>query len=123
MLYHSILEGVWIAAMNINAENIFSLNVPDAYDCFVERYHANFQVIRLRAESFTPQPPPAENSIEFVFTGVLYFEGAMNWTGANICIASRRECYELLIRAKLLDNSHPHYSNNIVWLTIIFHEL
>ena len=93
--------------MNISAENIFSLSTPDGYDCFVERYHANFQVIRLWAECFLPNPPPAEHSLEFVFTGVLYFEGALNWTGANVCIASRRECYELLVSAKLIDASAP----------------
>jgi hypothetical protein len=88
--------------MNLAAENIFALSQPDCYDCFVERYHSSFQVIRIRIERFSSMPLPAQNLMELVFTGVLYFEGALTWTGANFCIAAREACYETLYRAQIL---------------------
>jgi len=88
-------------------ENIFNLTDPDAYDCYIERYHSSFQVLRMRAERFATMPLPSENMIEFIFTGILYVEGSLNWSGANVCIAPREDCLDLLYRTKIVDNSTP----------------
>lgn len=86
-------------------ENIFNLNMPEAYDCYVERYHSSLHVLRLRAVRMENTPPSNENMLEFVFTDVLYFNGTLNWSGANICIAPREECFKILDRAAHFDNA------------------
>jgi len=90
-----------------NLENIFNLNQPELYDCYVERYHSSFHVVRIRAERFESALGATENLLEMVFTDVLYFEGPFHWTGANMCIAPRDTCLAKLFMARLLTDDSP----------------
>ena len=83
-------------------DNIFNLSTPTDYDCYVERYHSSFHVVRIRAERIESALGATENLLEMVFTDVLYFEGPFHWTGANICIAPRDLCLDVLYEARLL---------------------
>jgi hypothetical protein len=56
-------------------DNIFNLSQPELYDCYVERYHSSFHVVRIRAERIESALGETENLLEMVFTDVLYFEG------------------------------------------------
>ena len=103
----AIVEGKKQQKMTLFTENIFNLNDPDAYDCYIERYHASFQMLRIRAERFATMPLPSENMVDFIFTGVLYIEGSLNWSGANVCIASRQDCLDMLYKSKIVDDSTP----------------
>jgi len=84
-------------------ENIFNLPDPNFYDCFVERYHSNFQVLRLRLERIANTPPAAFRLAEMIFSDVLYFEGAFNWTGAGVNIAPMETCLQQLYRAGIFE--------------------
>lgn len=86
-------------------ENIFNLNNPSVYDCYVERYQSSLHVLRIRADRMEHIPPSSENMLEFIFTDVLYFSGTFNWSGANICIAPRDECLKILDRAGVFDTA------------------
>ena len=83
-------------------ENIFNLSQPELYDCYIERYHSSFHVVRIRAERIDVSPGDTETLLEMVFTDVLYFEGPFHWTGANICIEPRDTCLDTLLSARLL---------------------
>ena len=85
-----------------NLDNIFNLKQPELYDCYVERYHSSFHVVRIRAERFESELREAENLLEMVFTDVLYFEGPFLWTGANVCIAQRETCLDMLFESRLM---------------------
>jgi hypothetical protein len=86
-------------------ENLFQLPQPDLYDCYVERYQSNFQTLRLRVERFPEQPLPDRNIMEIVFTGCLYFRGALHWSGANIHIEPRQACAQVLLAEHLVNQN------------------
>jgi len=93
--------------MVTNLDNIFNLSQPEFYDCYVERYHSSFHVVRIRAERFESELRDSENLLEMVFTDVLYFEGPFHWTGANVRIAPRDTCLDVLYAARLLNDQSP----------------
>lgn len=85
--------------MKIARRNIFFLPDPPLYDCFIERYQSNFLTLRIRVERFPNKPLPERNIMELVFTSVLFYEGATNWTGCDVCIASQNDLLEWLYRS------------------------
>lgn len=93
--------------MSHSRENIFNLFEPQSFDCYVERYHSNLHVLRIRAERIGPPLQDVENEIEIIFADTLYYEGAFSWTGANFCIAAPEECLQTLEKAGMMGSDSP----------------
>lgn len=89
--------------MPLVQDNILNLPQPHYYDCYVDRYHASFHTIRIRMERFQEHALTGWNSLEVVFSGALFFEGAFNWTGGNIGIAESDDCLAVLNYAGILN--------------------
>jgi hypothetical protein len=79
----------------IDRRNIFNLEDPRYYHCYVERYQSNLHVLRIRAQRFANEFFPSHNDLELVFTSVLYFNGLLDWDGINVCLAEQEDCLRL----------------------------
>jgi hypothetical protein len=76
--------------------NAFHIKQPQLYRCHVYRYHSTLSRLYIRALKND------ETAFYLLFSDVGYFEGALNWQGANFRIAPPRDCMALMQKAGLL---------------------
>jgi hypothetical protein len=85
--------------MDYPSKNIFNLVDPQRYECNIWSFRVNHRVLLIRADKdkFNNQ------TCYLSFTEVLYFEGPLNWIGADFCIGKADECIKLLGRRGFKD--------------------
>lgn len=78
--------------------NLFNIATPELYRCQVYRYFNGLS--RLYIALFKPyQNVPA---LYLLFSDVGYFEGPVNWQGANFDIAPAQDCIDLMLRCGII---------------------
>lgn len=88
------------------SENILDLPEPSEYSCRLWRYYAGhsmlvFRVAEIADFNFNP--------FFIVFENVQYFETKMNASGANICIASLEDCFEMMKQIKMIPDDETQF--------------
>lgn len=81
-------------------QNIFNLDEPDQYECFVRRFyigHGTLTVVIRRKDNRTANR-------YLVFSSVEYFSGAIRWYGANFTIKPDDEALALLRKVERFEN-------------------
>ncbi|MBZ0295942.1 MAG: hypothetical protein K8L99_25505 [Anaerolineae bacterium] len=93
--------------------NIFDLKAPELYRCQVYRYFNGLS--RLYVGVFKPyQSVPA---FYFLFSDVGYFEGPVNWQGADFDIAPDEECIDLMLRCGMIGEAILTFPNAYASIT------
>ena len=75
------------------ADNVFGIENPEEYTCFIEKYSAGLS--RLRIKAYKGQFEP-EEAMNLFFGGVCYFEGHVVWQGVNFTVGEPSEALELM---------------------------
>jgi hypothetical protein len=76
--------------MNLSEMNVFKFPNPQHLYCTVWMYRVHHPTLAIRVHH-----AKVENFVWLFFTGVSYFEGPLNWKGAEFNIASRDEQLKL----------------------------
>jgi hypothetical protein len=84
------------------AKNIFEIEDPEAYSCFIERYLAGLHRLWIRAYKGHLE---GENTLTLYLGGVGYFEGPMGWQGANFTIGEPNELLDLMQKVEAIDDA------------------
>jgi hypothetical protein len=82
----------------MSASNIFNIKTPQLYRCHVYRYHSTLSRLYVRAFKGEAQDP----AFYLLFSDVGYFEGPMNWQGAQFRLAPTNECLALMQRSGMV---------------------
>lgn len=80
-------------------DNIFDLKTPQLYRCHVHRYHSTLSRLYVRAFKGQSQ----DVAFYLLFSDVGYFEGPINWVGANFQMHPPEECFAMMIRSGMVD--------------------
>jgi hypothetical protein len=78
----------WEADMEL-AENILELHQPNFFQCSITNYRQSHGVMIIELQSSA-----GEGTLYLGLLGVQYFEGPLNWFGANMCFGTKDECIE-----------------------------
>jgi hypothetical protein len=89
----SMINQVPSQKLKSQADNIFEIENPEAYSCFIEKYSAGGARLRITAYKGHFEP---ERAISLFFSGVCYFEGPIVWQGANFTVGEPSEALELM---------------------------
>lgn len=81
--------------MNLPAKNAFEFADPRLYQCNVWSYRAGHSLMLVRVTKSWSGP---EDFFYLTFESVQYFEGPLQWLGADFYIGTKAECTELLQR-------------------------
>ena len=80
--------------------NFLALDLPENYQCNIMEYHASHSKLRIGVYKSIPG-----DMFDLVFTAVYFYDGPMQWIGANFCVASKREQLSLIKRLGWLDGA------------------
>jgi hypothetical protein len=76
-------------------ENILGLSYPEKYSCEVRTYHADYKQMSIRI--FENPDILSENKYFYLdLTLVYYFEGPVNWNGANFQLLNAEDNYRVM---------------------------
>ncbi len=85
--------------LNSKADNIFEIENPETYSCFIEKYLAGLHRLWIRTYKGHFEP---EKSTTLCFGGVSYFERPMGWHGGNFTVGEPDEVLELMKKVGFL---------------------
>src|SRR5574341_95812 len=74
--------------------NILDLEGPDSHTCVVEHYKSSHPALWLSIHKGRFTSP--DDALHVIFSGVSFYEGPMQWIGANFCVAPRDEWRTLM---------------------------
>ncbi|MCI0558323.1 MAG: hypothetical protein MN733_07495, partial [Nitrososphaera sp.] len=77
--------------LKMHRSNIFEMEMPETYQCGIREYKATHSKLRISVYKKVPG-----DVLDLVFTGVMFYEGPMQWVGANFCVAPRDEWLTLM---------------------------
>lgn len=83
-------------------DNVFNIDNPKLYVCNVYKYDSNLSKLYIRV--FKGRSTQA--SFYLFFSDVGYFEGPMNWQGAEFRTASTEACFTLMRNAGVVEPSY-----------------
>lgn len=97
--------------------NLFALKSPELYRCQVYRYFNGLS--RLYIGVFKPyQSVP---SFYLLFSDAGYFEGPLNWQGADFEIASDEACIQLMLHCGMIGEAILTFPNAYASITETAH--
>lgn len=100
-----MLEQIPRGSLKPQQNNIFGLEVPTSYNCIIERYKTGHPAMWLRIYKGEFTLPNDE--LFLMFTGVSFYEGPMQWVGANFRVAPRDEWLTLMQELGWIEGATP----------------
>lgn len=94
-------------------ENVFNLPAPQRYRCHVHRYFSGLSRLYIRVFRGEQDAP----AFYLMFTDVGYFEGPINWEGADFCIASPEDCLHLMLQTGMVGEAILQFPDAYLPLT------
>lgn len=94
-------------------ENIFQLNAPMMYRCHVHRYYNGLSRLYIRVFKGQATIP----AFYLLFSDVGYWEGAINWQGANVSIAESQTCVDLMLASGMIGQAVLQFPDAYASLT------
>ncbi|MEO1440773.1 MAG: hypothetical protein AAFV33_10240 [Chloroflexota bacterium] len=82
------------------SDNHFNIKAPNLYRCNVYRYSATLSQLYIRVFKGMSVAP----SFYLFFSDVGYFEGPMNWEGADFQKATSEECISLMRKTGMVQD-------------------
>jgi len=80
-------------------ENVFQLDEPDEWSCFIQSYTSGHKMLEIRAE----RPDEGDHRV-IRFRKVAYHSGPMTWTGANFRMFEDDAMFEFLTQRQFPEN-------------------
>jgi len=84
------VSGVTFLDLKSQINNLLNLKAPETYSSALERFSPDHLVMWFRIYNHNKSP------MNLVFKGVYFFDGPISWLGAEFCVASSKECLELV---------------------------